>query len=128
MFNKFVLAAHSCLFAAVFCMGDTGSCRRQLQETAMEFRRVEDVETWKRRNTDLAFPLCDQKQLFYPGPSHTEILTLMWLRHTVVESNKICHSTRLSEENYKNDQSSKIHVFQSATLARLELGIGKESR
>ena len=127
LINSSWLHTAACL-PAVFWMGDTGSRRRQLQETAMEFRRVEDVETWKRRNTDLAFPLCDQKQLFYPAPSHTEILTLMWLRHTVVESNKIYHSTRLSEENYENDQGSEIHVFESATLTRLELSIGNESR
>lgn len=93
----------------------------------MEFRRVEDIETWQQRNKDLAFILCDQRQLYFPAPFHTGILTLMWLRRSVVDSSKAHRSTLLSQKSHKNNRSNEICVFKSAILTRLELSLGKEN-
>lgn len=119
------LNAATCL-PPTFWMGEINGHLRQFQETFLEFGRVESIETWQQRNKDLAFFLCNQKQLFFPTPFHTDVLTLMWLRYSVVDSTDACQNTLLSQGSHQDGQRKEILVVKSAILTRLELSLGKD--
>lgn len=100
---------------------------RQFQEIVMESWREETIESWQQREEDLAFPLCARRQLFHASPSQTGILTLMWLRHSVVDGVNGTGAPNLLKQNDKNCVNVENCVVKTAILTRLELSVGKEN-
>lgn len=104
-------------------MGAANSPFHQSQESVLEFRRLENIETWQQRNTDFAFTLCRPRQIFHCAPSHSDILTLMWLRQSVVDTTRLAQLVGVSNEGH---QRGEISLVKSAILTRLELSLGME--
>lgn len=107
-------------------IGDTnGHC--QFQDNTLEFRRTETIESWQQRVNELSFTLCDNRQLYHPAPSHTDVLTLMWLRRSLVNTVDASGSPQHFVQGDTQNINLKNFLVKTATITRLELSVGEQN-
>jgi hypothetical protein len=117
------LYAVVCLPHSLWMNENNGHC--QFQDKVLEFRRVETFESWQQRLKSLSFPLGDTRQIYYPSPSHTDVLTLIWLRRSLVHKDDAIASPRLSVQGDTQHVDRKSFLVKTASVTRLELSVGK---
>lgn len=105
-------------------MGDING-RYQSQDDILEFRRTETIEPWQQRVKELSFAFCNNRQIYRPSPCHTNVLTLMWLRRSLVKAAGATGSFHRYVQGYTHQVDSKNFLVKTATLTRLELSVGK---
>ncbi|KAL2864230.1 Clr5 domain-containing protein [Aspergillus lucknowensis] len=117
------LDAEVCLSHNLY-MGDING-HFQFQDDISEFRRTETIESWHQRVKELSFVLCNNRQLYQPSPSHTHVLTLMWLRRSLVKAVDATRSSHRYVQGYTQQVDSKNFLVKTASVTRLELSVGR---
>lgn len=119
------LDAEACLPHSLWTVDNNGHC--QFQDVILEFRRTEPIESWRQHVEGLSFPFCKNRQLHEAAPSHKDVLTLMRLNRSLVDTVDVIASHRLSANGDTQNVNLKKFLVKTANVTRLELSVGEQN-